>query len=361
MNRVYLDHAATSPLRPEARAAMLEAFDVFGNPSSVHGEGQAARALLDESRRQIAEALGVRSERVVFTSGGTEAANLAIGGVMNAAKNKTRKVAITGVEHDCVIGAAWKHAVATVPVDADGVVDLEALEKILATGDVTLVCLMHANNETGVMQPVAEAAALAHAHGVLLYCDAVQTVGHLAVKPDELGVDMLGFAAHKFGGPKGVGALVVKPELDFVPQLMGGAQERGRRAGTENMVGIAGMAEALAAPLIETSDLMARLLAGVRQLKGVEIMGEKAARVAHVVQLRVPGKGGEELVIGMDLNGVAVSQGSACSSGRVKASHVLRAMGLSEQEASEGLRLSLGWNTTQADIDTALAALTKLI
>ena len=240
MNRVYLDHAATTPLKPAAHDAMVEALAVFGNPSSVHGEGQAARALLDDSRRLMADVLEVRAERVVLTSGGTEAANLAIGGVMAAAKGK--KVAIAGVEHDCVIGAAWRHDVVEIPVDADGVVKLDALEKILSAGDVALVCLMHANNETGVIQPVREAAALAHAHGALLFVDAVQTVGHLDVKPDELGADLLGFSAHKFGGPKGVGALVVKPELHFVPQLLGGAQERGRRAGTENLPAVAGMA-----------------------------------------------------------------------------------------------------------------------
>jgi cysteine desulfurase len=361
MNRVYLDHAATSPLRPAAREAMAEAMEVYGNPSSVHGEGQKARALLDDSRRAIGDRLGVRAERVVFTSGGTEAANLAVSGIMNAAKNKSKKVAIAGIEHDCVIGAAWKHAVVEVPVDADGVVKLDALEKILATGDVALVCLMHANNETGVIQPVAEAAVLAHTHGALLYCDAVQTVGHLDVKPDELGADLLGFSAHKFGGPKGVGALVVKSELDFVPMLMGGAQERGRRAGTENVIGIAGMAAALAEPLIDTTATMQRLLSAVSATKNVQIVAQNARRVTHILQLRISDKSGEDLVIGMDLNSVAVSQGSACSSGRVKASHVLLAMGFNELEASQGLRLSLGWNTTAADIDAALAALSKLV
>lgn len=357
MNRVYLDHAATTPPKPAAAAAMVEALAVFGNPSSVHGEGQAARALLDDSRRAVADVLGVRPERVVFTSGGTEAANLAIGGVMNAAKGK--KVAIAGVEHDCVIGAAWRHDVVDIPVDANGVVKLDALERILAAGDVALVSLMHANNETGVIQPVAEAAALAHRHGARLFCDAVQTVGHLAVKPDEMGADLLGFSAHKFGGPKGIGALVVKPELNFVPQLLGGAQERGRRAGTENLPAVAGMAAALEG-LIDTGELMARLLAGVQEVSAVSVVAAGAARVPHVVQLRVPGKSGEDLVIAMDLAGIAVSQGSACSSGRVRASHVLKAMGYSEQEAGEGLRISLGWNTTAADVDAALAALKRI-
>jgi cysteine desulfurase len=251
--------------------------------------------------------------------------------------------------------------VAEVPVDADGVMDLAALEKGLSAGDVALVCLMHANNETGVIQPVREAADLAHRHGALLYCDAVQTVGHLDVKPDELGADLLGFSAHKFGGPKGVGALVVKPELDFVPMLMGGAQERGRRAGTENVVGIAGMAAALAEPLIDTTATMQRLLSALEATESVEIVSKCASKVPHIVQLRTPGKSGENTVIAMDLQGVAVSQGSACSSGRTKASHVLKAMNFSDLEASEGLRLSLGWNTTPADIDAALAALSKLV
>jgi cysteine desulfurase len=365
MPRVYLDYAATTPLRPQARTAMLEALDVFGNPSSVHQHGQAARYLLDDARRRVADALSVRAERVVFCSGGTEANNLALRGVM--AKAPGQVLLVSSIEHDCVRQTALALqasgvAVEEIPAGADGVASLEWLQRRLQQGKVALVSLMHANNETGVLQPVAEAAALARQHGALLHTDAVQTVGHLPVAPDDLGTDLLTFTAHKFGGPKGTGALVLKSEVAMLATQTGGAQERNRRGGTENLAGAVGLAAALGAALgnLEHETRIALELASYLENnlpQGVQMVAPKSAKVPHVRQLHTPGRKGEDMVMQLDVAGVAVSQGSACSSGRVVASHVLQAMGFDETSAGEGLRLSWGWNSQLPDVKAALAAL----
>lgn len=358
-SRIYFDYAATAPLRPEARVAMLEALEAFGNPSSVHGEGQAARFLLDSSRRKVADALGVRAERMVFTSGGTEANNLALRGCGGG-------ILYSAVEHDCVLDTAAALGGVVIPVGADGVVDLAALRDLLARGGVKVVSVMHANNETGVVQPIKEVAALVREFGALLHVDAVQTVGHIAVDVDALGADLLSFSGHKFGGPKGVGALVVKPELKMQALLTGGAQERNRRAGTENMPGIAGMAAALKAAAggmareRAVADEIGAVVAGALPA-GAEMVAAGSERVPHIMQLRTPGKRGEDVVIGMDLKGVAVSQGSACSSGRVQASHVLKAMGFDDVAAGEGVRLSWGWASTVNEARAAAAALAGVV
>lgn len=347
--RVYFDYAATARLRPEARAAMLEALENFGNPSSVHGEGQRARAMVDEARRIVAGCVGVRPERVVFTSGGTEGNNLVLRGF------KGGKILVSAVEHDCVLNTGLALGAEVMPVTAAGLVDVGWLQKRLAQGGVGMVSVMHANNETGVIQPVREVAALCRMAGVAFHCDAVQTVGHVPVKVDEIEADALTFSAHKFGGPKGVGATVLRPELKLTAAITGGAQERNRRAGTENVAGIWGMAAALRVACEKLDSEMAvareigkeigfRLSAfgGLRP----EVVAGGSERVPHIMQLRTPGRRGEDVVIGMDMRGVAVSQGSACSSGRVQASHVLAAMGFDEAAAGEGVRLSWGWDSS---------------
>ncbi len=365
MTRVYLDYAATTPLRPQAKVAVLEALEIYGNPSSVHQHGQAARLLLDDARRSVGECMGVRAERVVFTSGGTEANNLALRGVM--AMTPGRVLLVSAIEHDCVRQTAFalREAgvqVEEIPVSEDGGVKLAWLKQRLQRADVAMVSLMHANNETGVLQPVAEAAALAHAAGALLHTDAVQTVGHIAVQPDALGADLLTLTAHKFGGPKGAGALIVKPEVLMQATQTGGAQERNRRGGTENLAGAVGLAAALQTALenLETETRTALELAKYLEQnlpQGVQMVAPQSPKVPHVRQLHVPGRKGEDLVMQLDLAGIAVSQGSACSSGRVQASHVLQAMGYNDTAAGEGLRLSWGWQSQLADLQAALAAL----
>lgn len=357
--RHYLDNAATTPLRPQAKAAMVAALEVFGNPSSVHHEGQAARVVVDGARKVVGELLGVRSERVVFTSGGTEANNLALRGLAGQGR-----LLCSAVEHDCVLNTvrALKGG-DTLPVDAMGRVALPALEAELRKGTVALVSVMMVNNETGVIQPVEEVVRLAHENGVLVHVDAVQAVGHLPVDVDALGADLVSLSAHKFGGPKGVGALVVRPEMQgrMHAQLTGGAQERNRRAGTENVVGLAGLKAAVEAMNVQGEArhmgmLLGRLVDGVAGLP-VKMVAEKTSKAPHILQLLTPGRKGEDMVIALDLKGIAASQGSACSSGRVQSSHVLQAMGHSVEEAGQGLRLSLGWASTDADVEAALAAL----
>jgi cysteine desulfurase len=360
MERIYFDYAATAPLRPAARAAMLQALDEFGNPSSVHAEGQRARALLDGARREIGEILGVRAERIVFTSGGTEASNLALRGVGG-------RVLASTIEHDCVRNTALALGFEdTIPVGRDGVVDLDALKLALGKGGVSLVSVMHANNETGVIQPVAEIARICREFGVAFHTDAVQTVGHVPVNVDEIGADLLSFSAHKFGGPKGAGVLVVKPELKMTAALTGGGQERNRRAGTENVWAIAGMRAALGEAVtnmgeeaLRAGEIGRALLAGLPD--GVDVVGGGAEKVPHVLQLRLPDMASGDAVIAMDLKGVAVSQGSACSSGRVTSSHVLAAMGYTSKEAGEGLRLSWGWGSGLAEADVVTAALRAVV
>lgn len=362
MARVYLDHAATSPLRPQARAAMVAVLDTVGNPSSIHAEGQAARFVLDSARRTLGELLEVRAERVVLTSGGTESANLALRGVM--AKTRGRLL-VSAVEHDCVLATARALGGETIPVDAAGVVRLDVLQRELAKGDVALVAVMHANNETGVLQPVAEIAALAHAHGARVYCDAVQTVGHLPVHADALGVDMLGFSAHKFGGPAGVGGLVLHAEMQalMTAHTTGGGQERHRRAGTENLAGIAGMAAALmAAGQADERARLARLRDVLEQgieAAGLRVVAKPALRVDHVVLAHSCLRAGDELVMALDMAGVAASQGSACGSGRVEKSHVLAAMGGDDVQGGV-VRFSSGWSTTSDEVCHAMAMLAKV-
>lgn len=357
--RSYLDHNASSPLRPSVRGAMAEALDLIGNPSSVHADGRAVRRAVDEARRHVARLAGVSAAEVVFTAGGTEANNLALRGFAG------RRLIVSAVEHESVLAAA--PAAARIPVDRNGVVDAGALDRLLAAGDgPALVSIMLVNNETGVIQPVAEVARIARAHGAIVHCDAVQGAGRVPLDRAALGVDLMSLSAHKLGGPAGCGALVVAEGCHINPLIRGGGQERWRRAGTENVVGIVGFGAAAASALDDRTgpeltdlrdDLERRALAAVPM---VRVMGAGAARAGNVACLALPGVAGETQVMALDLAGVSVSAGAACSSGKVRPSHVLEAMGESADVAGAAIRVSLGWNTTAADVDRFLAAWTAM-
>ncbi|CAN5137195.1 cysteine desulfurase family protein [soil metagenome] len=351
--RTYLDHNATSPLRPAARAAMLDALDRVGNASSVHGEGRDAHGLIDEAREAIARALGVIAPMVIFTSGGSEANNLAIKGA------PVERLVVSAIEHPSVLAAARASGkpVDILPVDRDGIADLGALEFVLLDGPKTLISLMLANNETGVIQPVREAAAIAQRHGALLHVDAVQAVGKIPVSFAVLGADLLTVSAHKFGGPQGVGALVARDGLALMPLIHGGGQELSRRAGTENVAGIAGFSAAIAENPREISALRDRLES---LLDDTIIFGAASPRLPNVACFARPGLSAETALIALDLDGIAVSSGSACSSGKVAKSHVLAAMGVDPELASCAIRVSLGWNTELKDIERFGAAWSKL-
>lgn len=359
--RHYLDHNATTPISPGARAAMADAFDVVGNPSSVHGEGRAARALVDQARRLLADRFGAPVEAVTFSSGATEANNLVVGHALR----RGWPVFASATEHLSVLDAG--DDIAAIPVAADGVIDLAALDDSFSALDGNasgpfLACVMLANNETGVVQPLRDVAALVRARGGHLLVDAVQAVGKLDFDLPGIGADYLTVSAHKFGGPKGVGALIRASDAVPTPDaaIRGGGQERNLRAGTENVVGIAGLAGAIA-------DLDARLakIDEIRRLRdwfeatigaispAASFFGATADRLANTSCFAVGGIGAETAVIRFDLAGVAVGSGSACSSGKVAPSHVLRAMGATGEECRGAIRVSLGPDTAMADVEAA--------
>jgi cysteine desulfurase len=350
----YLDWNATAPLRPEAAAAMAEALAHAGNPSSVHRAGRDANRRLEQARMQVAALSGAAPAEIVFTSGGTEANHLALRGFPD------RRLIVSAIEHDSARAAALDAAI--LPVSRDGVADLDALERLLAAdGRPALVSLMLANNETGVIQPVAETARIAHRHGALLHCDAVQGFGKISFIFSQLKCDIMTASAHKIGGPMGVGALIASPDLPLRPLLTGGGQERGRRAGTENLPGIIGFgAAAAAATAIDTTRIAAlreRAERGLLELApDAHIHGMNAPRLPNTVCISVPGLAAATQVMALDLAGVMVSAGSACSSGKVKRSHVLEAMGVPLERAECAIRISLGRSTTEADIDRLIDA-----
>ena len=370
-DRVYLDWNATTPLRPEARAAMAAAWDLPGNPSSVHAEGRHARRLLEDARAAVAAAVGAMPSNVVFTSGGTEANALALTpGLHGASGRPMERLLMSAVEHASVMagGRFAPKAIARVAVTRSGVVDLDDLRGKLASGPPALVSIMAANNETGALQPIREAAEIVHEAGALLHVDAIQALGKIPVDIKSLGADLVTVSAHKIGGPKGVGALILGEGISTgEPLLSGGGQERGRRAGTENVVGIAGFGAAVKAAVAACEGdrrrlerLRDRLEAGLRQTPGMIIFSESVQRLPNTALFAVPGLRAETAVIGFDLEGIAVSSGSACSSGKVQPSHVLEAMGLGPKLAQGAVRLSLGWSTTEADIESCLQSWRKL-
>jgi cysteine desulfurase len=328
----YLDANATQPLRRAARDAVLGAFEVTGNPSSVHWAGRAARRILEDGREVIAGCFGGRPQDLVFTSGGTEADALAI-----HALSRGRRILFSAIEHDAIRSAADDGVV--VPVGRDGVIDLTALDAWLADGVASVVCLLLANNETGVIQPVEQAAAICRRHGALLHVDAVQAAGRVPVRLDRLGAHSIAISSHKLGGPTGVGALLLAPDAPFAAALIGGGgQERGRRGGTSAVPLIAGFAAAAEAALADAV-----------------ICGDPGRRLPNTTCLALPGAAASVQVIALDLEKIAVSAGAACSSGKVQTSHVLSAMGLGAM-AGEAIRVSLPWNVTTLDIDAFVAA-----
>lgn len=384
--RAYLDHNATTPARPAVVEAMARALALPGNPSSVHGEGRAARAELERARSQVAALVGAKSSNVVFTSGGTEAnATVLSPGLMDCSGGRDcvrtpASLLLHGAaEHPCVRDGHRfaPAAVEAIPVDADGRADLAwlaaRLERLALEqpGARALVSLQLANNETGVIQPIAEVSSLAKRHGALVHSDAVQAAGKIAIDIGALGVDVLTISAHKIGGPKGVGAIIFRTgalELADKP-LRGGGQERGWRAGTENLPGIVGFGAAaelagaaLASEALRLSGLRDRLEAGLLALAPqVAIFGLAAERLPNTSAFAAPGQMSEMLLIKLDLAGVALSSGSACSSGKVKRSHVLDAMGVDPAMSAGALRASLGWTTSEADIALFLAAYAKAL
>ncbi len=358
--RTYLDCNATAPLRPEARAACVSALDAIGNPSSPHAEGRRARALVEDAREQVAALVGAKPAEVVFTSGGTEANNAVLAGGWDT-------IFLSGIEHDSVLAPARasKARLVEIPVGNDGVVRAPGFDDRVAEASAAraLVSLQMANNETGVLQPVAEVAAVTKARGVFVHTDAVQAAGRVAIDLRALGVDYLTLSAHKLGGPKGVGALVIREGASLPALIAGGGQERRRRAGTENVPAIAGFGAAAEAAqrdlgaIHRVARLRDELEARVRAMApSAVVIGAGAKRLPNTTSIALAGTSAETLVIALDLAGVSVSAGAACSSGKVGASHVLQAMGIEPVLARAAIRVSLGWNSTEKDVEAFLEA-----
>ena len=362
---IYLDYAATSPLWPEARAAMAPYLDDrFANASSLYASAREARKAIEEAREVIAEAVGARPDEVIFTSGGTEADNIALQGVAYRARNEGRDgIVVSAIEHHAVLDTArWLGGngfrVTEVPVDANGVLDMEALEAAVDK-KTAIVSVMRANNEVGTIQPVARAAAIARAAGARFHTDAVQALPWITV--DTANADLIALAAHKAGGPKGVGALIVRRGIGVEPLVHGGGQERGLRSGTYNVAGIAGFGAAVRATLDSREQLVPRvralrdrLEAGLVSRAGAIVNGAGAERLPNNCNVCIDGIESEPLLLLLDAEGIAASSGSACQSGAAEASHVLTAMGVPRERALGALRLTLGRDTTESEIDTAL-------
>jgi cysteine desulfurase len=371
---IYLDYAATTPVRPEVIQAMTEALtEAWGNPSSNHLAGHTARKGMDRARRQVAELVGATPESVIFTSGGTEADNLAIRGVAHALKAKGRHLVISNIEHSavrvtCKMLADEGFETTEVPVGPNGVLDPEAVAQALRP-DTILVSVMHVNNEIGTIQPIAEIAERAHARGILVHTDAVQSAGKIPVSMEALGVDLLAISAHKIYGPKGVGALIRRQGVPLAPVLTGGGHERGFRAGTENVPGIVGFGVAAELAVRELSARMqhdaelGRFLeeALLEAIPGSRVNGDPQRRWAGCVSLRVPGVDGADLLAKLDEAGVAISAGSACKAFKQETSHVIAALNLPNAEDSGTLRMTVGAPTTREEIQVAVGILAETI
>lgn len=374
MRRIYLDHAATTPVDPRVVEAMVAVYgEQHGNPSSIHGEGRGARALVDEARERVAAAIGAEPAEIVFTSGGTEADNLALRGTVRALRTKGDHVITSAIEHHAVVDTCHELEaegvrVTVLPVDRYGMVDPDDVRRAI-TDRTVLVSVMHANNEIGTVEPIAEIGATCRERGVVFHTDAVQSVGALEVDVRKLPVDLVSINAHKFYGPKGVGALYVRKGTPYHAVQTGGGQERDRRAGTENVAGIMGMGLALklaveARP--EESPRLARLrdrlIAGIgERVDDVVLNGHPTERLPNNTNFCFRGAQGESLVIALDLAGIAASTGAACTTGSVEPSHVLLAIGLTRELAQGSLRLTLGRGTTDADIDVVLEELPEIV
>lgn len=349
---------------------MAAAWDLYGNPSSVHAEGRRARGLIEEARGRVAKAVGGAPSNVIFTSGGTEANALALTPIVCKLKQNIDNIIVSSIDHASVLsgGRFASDRVAHLPVHRSGSVDLDVLRTMLAKGPPALVSIMLANNETGAIQPIADAAHLIHEAGGLLHVDAVQAAGKIQINMNELNADLLSISAHKIGGPKGMGALVLaENQIRPAALIRGGGQERGGRAGTENVAGIVGFGAAVMAAETGRVTDMARvrmlrdqLEDGLKQTQGSVIFSKEIARLPNTTLFGVPTLKAETAVIRFDLEGVAVSSGSACSSGKVQPSHVLKAMGYGPEMTRSAIRFSLGWETTEADVDRAIKTWRKL-
>jgi cysteine desulfurase len=374
MKRIYLDHAATTPTDPRVVEAMLPYFgDSFGNPSSIHSLGLETRTAVAEAREKVAGLIGAATDEIVFTSGGTEADNLAIKGVAQANAHKGRHIVTTRIEHHAVEESCrylekQGFKVTHVGVDKDGLVDPKEIEKAI-TPETILISVMHANNEVGTIQPIAEICRVAKSKGVYFHTDAVQTVGHIPAKVDELGVDLLAISAHKLYGPKGIGVLYVRKGTRIVSFMHGGGQERGLRASTENVPGIVGLGKAAEIAQAEM-DAEAKHITPLRDRLINEILeripqtylnGHRTRRLPNNVNISVASVEGESLAVSLDLEGIAVSTGSACSSEDMEPSHVLTAMGVPVELARGSVRFSLGRDNTDADIDRVLEAFPRIV
>ena len=375
MDRVYLDHAATTPVDPEVAEAMSRVLhDTHGNPSSIYAEGRAARAAVDRARDEVAAAIEAEPSEIVFTSGGTEADNLALRGALKARRDERDGLVTTAIEHHAVIDTArdlerYAHVRLTVVgVDRQGVVDPAAMREAIDER-TSLVSVMHANNEIGTIEPIAEIGALCRDRGVTFHSDAVQTVGALEVDVRKIPVDLLSINAHKFYGPKGVGALYVRRGTRLATMQTGGGQEKGRRTGTENVAGIVGLGVAMriarerrATESPRQARLRDRLISGVRtRVPDVVLNGHPTDRLPNNASFCVPGTDGESLIVALDLEGFAVSSGSACTSGETEPSHVLLALGLDREVAKGSLRVTVGRSTTEADVDAFVRALEHIV
>lgn len=364
--RTYLDYNATAPLRPEGREAMLAALGEVGNASSVHAEGRAARARIEQARSAVAQLCGGEAKLVTFVSGGTEANNTVLTPDWRIGSDivDLESLLIGATEHPSVLagGGFATDEIGTIPVDGEGIIDRAALPALLTrAGGRALVSVMLANNETGAIQPVAEIAAIAHEAGALVHCDAIQAAGKIPLNIKALGVDVLTISAHKIGGPQGAGAIVRASEgTTFAPLLTGGGQERRTRAGTENVAAIAGFGAAAEAALkdLDRAQDWSAWRDRLAEIAGPEaaVFSAGVARLPQTLCLAVPGIPAETLVIALDLAGVAVSSGSACSSGKVAPSHVLAAMGVKPELAKCAIRLSLGWDSAENDLDSFATA-----
>jgi cysteine desulfurase len=373
--RAYFDHNATTPPAPDVTDAVVRALrDEFGNASSVHHFGQRAKALLDEARSSVAALIGAEAAEIVFTSGGTESDNLALRGAAEALEPSGRRQIVTsGIEHEAVLNTVkalarrgWTSSL--LPVDRSGIVVPSALAAVVSSG-TAIVSVMHANNEIGTIQPIADLAAIAHEHGALVHADAVQSAGKIPVDVKALGVDLLTISAHKFNGPKGAGALWIRRGVRLMPTLTGGKHERNRRGGTENVPGIAGMGvaarlarEKLATEGPRLAALRDRLERGIlERVPGTVVNGALTPRVPNTTNISFDGVEAESLLIALDLEGFAVSTGSACSSGTLEPSHVLRAMGLGSPRSQNSIRFSLGQGNDEAQVDALLAKLPAVV
>jgi cysteine desulfurase len=372
---IYLDHAATTPVRPEVLDAMRPYFaETFANPSSVYRPAQSARAALDRARHMVASLLGATPSEIVFTSGGTESDNAAIKGVAFGARERGRHLVTTTIEHHAVLFAVeelvqhFGFESTVVPVDASGLVDPEEIESALRPDTVLMSC-MWGNNEIGTIQPIEEIARITRRRRVPFHVDAVQIAGALHIDLSAVGIDLLSLSAHKFYGPKGVGVLYVRRGTPWWPSLVGGGQERNRRAGTENVPGIVGLATALELA-VEEQDAVASRLYSLRdylfeailaRIPGASINGDRLRRLPNNVNVSFAGVHGESLLVGLDLAGIMASSGSACTSGSTEPSHVVLALGVPDELASSSLRLTLGRDTTREEIERTVSILEGLV